>query len=435
MISLTIYEFSLLTYEQSIASDEHSVYEISSTVFDWLEKQCLSLVANEKPQWLRLTQYKGYKCIQVTNYVGVMLAPNGFQIEVLPKIGKVTLDTPKVRQLLIKMLCCLEQFRYIKMDRALIAAAKMPLLEVFIYDFLICASAVVKRGLRSNYITYQDNLFVLRGKIVTSTHLTKNITRKDRFFCEYDEFSIDRPENRLIHTTLNYVLKKTHNITNKKLAYELCIAFSNVPISVNITQDFRKVYLERDMLHYKEVLAWCALLLNKDAPLTGADKYDASSLLFPMEAVFESFVTKQLKNKVKVPYVLQSQARSCHLVKHKEQNWFQLQPDMLIKESTINKLVLDTKWKLLNINEANKQAKYGLSQSDFYQLYAYGQNYLKGQGEIILIYPKTDDFDKPLEVFEFHFPTNSNLKLWVVPFCIETSSLITTNNTIVSYFR
>lgn len=436
MNSLSIYEFSLLTDKVNpICSFEKNIYAVSSDIFKWLEKLCLSLVTNEKPQWLRLTQYNGYKCIQVTSYVGIILAPNGFQIEVLPKIGRVTEDTCKVRQLLIKMLCCLQQFRHIKMNRALITAAKMPLLEVFIHEFLICTSAVVKRGLRSNYITYQDNLFILHGKIVTSSHLTKNITRKDRFFCEFDEFSIDRPENRLIHTALKYVLKKTHNTTNKKLAYELCTAFSDVPISTNIMQDFRKVSLERDMLHYKEVLAWCDILLNKNAPLTGINKHYASSLLFPMESVFEGFVTKQLKNKVKIPYVLQPQVHSCHLVKHKQQNWFKLQPDMLIKENITNKLVLDTKWKLLNINKADKHAKYGLSQSDFYQLYAYGQNYLKGQGEIILIYPKTDNFNKPLEVFEFHFPTNSNLKLWVIPFCIESCSLVTENETITIYFK
>lgn len=434
MTSLTIYEFSLLTCETSITSDKKNIYPIPLDVFNWLEKLCLSLVKKDQPQWIKLTQYNGYKCIQVTSYVGIILAPNGLQVEVLPKIGRVTADTQKVRQLLIKMLCCLQQFRHIKMDRAVLAAAKMPLLEVFIHEFLICASAVIKRGLRSHYTTHQDNLFVLRGKVV-ATHLTKNITRKDRFFCEYDEFSINRPENRLIHTALNYVLKKTNNTANKKLAYELCTTFSDVPVSTNITLDFKAVNLERDMLYYKEVLAWCNILLNEHAPLTGIDKHYASSLLFPMEAVFEGFVTKQLKNKIKAPYTLHSQVHACHLVKHKEQNWFQLRPDILIKENTTNKLVLDTKWKLLNIHKADAKTKYRLSQSDFYQLYAYGQHYLNGQGEIILIYPKTDNFDNPLEVFEFHYPTHSNLKLWVIPFCIETCSLITENEAITTYFK
>ena len=47
-----------------------------------------------------------------------------------------------------------------------------------------------------------------------------------------------------------------------------------------------------------------------------------------------------------------------------------------------------------------------------YQLYAYGNKYLKGRGKLFLIYPESDTFSEPLPVFKF----DEKLELWVVPF-------------------
>lgn len=163
------------------------------------------------------------------------------------------------------------------------------------------------------------------------------------------------------------------------------------------------------------------LILDEESPLTGTGGHRAPSLLFPIEAVFEAFVAKHLARQLPRPLVLKTQARSHHLVRHREQNWFRLKPDLLIREAGRDALVLDTKWKLLDGLKANGTDKYGLSQGDFYQLQAYGQSYLDGQGDVVLIYPKTAAFDQPLPVFEF--PKSEGLRLWVLPFCLTSRRL------------
>jgi 5-methylcytosine-specific restriction enzyme subunit McrC len=140
-----------------------------------------------------------------------------------------------------------------------------------------------------------------------------------------------------------------------------------------------------------------------------------------MEAVFEAFVAKYLAKQLAQPCTLQTQARSFSLVKHQGQNWFRLKPDLLVLESVDNRLVLDTKWKLIDGSRANGTDKYSLAQADFYQLYAYGHSYLDGKGDVILIYPKTHAFSKPLDVFDF--PKASGLRLWVLPFCLRERTL------------
>ena len=129
-------------------------------------------------------------------------------------------------------------------------------------------------------------------------------------------------------------------------------------------------------------------------------KSSAFSLLFPMEAVFESYVASVLAKQLQPALSLKTQARAQYLVRHNGKDRFQLSPDLLIQQGGRNLCVLDTKWKLVDAN--SESSMYGLSQSDFYQMFAYGHKYLKGQGELILIYPSHDEFQEAIsQSFDF----------------------------------
>lgn len=434
MTCLTIYEFDALTTADKIASDSKGVHIVPIKVFDWLREQCLRIADVGNAPWLRWTQRRGHHVIQVTSFVGVIRAPDGFQIEVLPKIGKAMVNsTIEVRQLLIDMLCCLKEFRHIKTDSAKLSATRMPLPEIFISEFLQEVGIIIKHGLRSDYLRRQGNLSAFRGKLKLSSHLQQNLFRADRFFTEYDEFINDRPENRLIRSALRQVILLTKTQLNQRLARELDFAFTDIPISTQIKTDIQKIRLDRGMSYYAQALAWACLILNEESPLTGSGQYYAPSLLFPMEAVFEAYVEKHLSMQLEKGFSLKAQARSQYLVQHNNQNWFRLNPDLLVQLKGTTHLVLDTKWKLLDSSKKNGREKYQLSQADFYQLYAYGHHYLDGNGDIILVYPKTDTFNDVLDVFEF--PKSKGMRLWVLPFCLKTRKLLVPQSTIIdNYF-
>ncbi|MDV7507516.1 McrC family protein [Acinetobacter baumannii] len=428
MTCLTIYEFDALTTADKIASDSNGVHIVPIKVFDWLREQCLRITDVGNAPWLRWTQRRGHHVIQVTSFVGVIRAPDGFQIEVLPKIGKaIAGGTIEVRQLLIDMLCCLKEFRHIKTDSAKLSATRMPLPEIFISEFLREVEYIIKRGMRSDYLRQQGNLFNLRGKLLISSHLQQNLLRPDRFFTEYDEFTNERPENRLIRSALRKVLILTKMPSSQSLARELDFAFTDISISTQIKTDIKKIRLDRGMSYYAQALAWACLILNEESPLTGSGQHYAPSLLFPMEAVFEAYVEKHLSMQLEKGFTLKAQVRSQYLVQHNNQSWFWLKPDLLIQLKDKTHLVLDTKWKLLDSSKKNGREKYQLSQADFYQLYAYGHHYLEGSGDIVLIYPKTDAFSDPLDVFEFS--KTEGMRLWVLPFCLKTRKLLPPHST------
>ena len=82
---------------------------------------------------------------------------------------------------------------------------------------------------------------------------------------------------------------------------------------------------------------------------------------------------------------------------------------------------MDAKWKLINSSNREK-TNYNISEADMYQLYAYGHKYLKKekQKNLVLIYPKTEKFQKPLPVFKYE----EGFKLKVVPFDLEKGTLV-----------
>lgn len=422
MNGITVYELDALVAAGADATDAEGLFRVPDKVYGWLEDQCLRAAEAGESPWLRLTQRRGRRVVQVGSFVGVIRAPNGFQIEVLPKVGKaIGGGANEARRLLIEMLCCLPGFRHVQTESAKISAARMPLSEVFIAEFLRTVERIVKRGLRGDYSSRQDNLFALRGKLLMAPHLRQNLCRGDRFFAEHDELSNDRPENRLLHAALRQVLMLSTYRANQQLARELQFVFADVPASAQPRSDFQRVRLDRGMGYYADALAWARLILDAESPLTGSGGHRAPSLLFPMEAVFEAFVARHLARQLAWPLILKTQSHSHHLVRHREQNWFRLKPDLLIRDAGRDVLVLDTKWKLVDGMRANGTDKYGLSQGDFYQLHAYGQSYLDGQGDVVLIYPKTIAFDRPLAVFEF--PKSEGLRLWVLPFCLASRRL------------
>ena len=138
-----------------------------------------------------------------------------------------------------------------------------------------------------------------------------------------------------------------------------------------------------------------------------------------MEKLFEDYVTAKLRRQLSHGYQITPQSTSEYLVTHKGKKWFQLKPDILVMRGKERIAILDTKWKLLDSNSDLKK-KYNISQSDLYQLFAYGEKYMKGEGELYLIYPAHGDFYQSLPVFEF----NDKLRLWAVPFDLRKEELV-----------
>jgi 5-methylcytosine-specific restriction enzyme subunit McrC len=407
---ISVFEYDLLGVEKETPA---GAVPLPHDVFNYLES--LSLTSEKGGQLLKLTSRSGCRLLQVQNYVGILYTPFGLQLEVLPKIGK-NLSRGHARATLLTMLSHLSGFRHIQTQQASVHAQRMPLLEIFINQFLHRVSQLLKQGLRSDYVNEQGNLPFMKGKLMLSAQLRHNVVDRHKFCVDYDDYLPDCAANRLLHSALHKLGGLSLSSENQRWLQEMRFAFDGVPFSRDIDGDISSLRLDRGMAHYHEPLAWAQLILHGMSPSALQGDAKALSLLFPMEAVFESFVAQTLTDELPHGFKLKLQAASYSLVKHGERDCFKLRPDLLIqsRHPVKTKMVLDTKWKLIN-NNSQEQSLYGIAQSDFYQMFAYGQKYLDGVGEMYLIYPAHDDFNHPIPQ---HFAFSKTLRLWVVPYRI-----------------
>ena len=362
----------------------------------------------------------GREQLKVQNYVGVIQTRKGTHIEILPKLARHT-EPAIARELLVRMLVELQDSPFRTGMISSLNAHKMPLFELLMRQFLGHVMDIVHKGLVRTYVECTDNLVYLRGKLELAEQTRLNAARAGVFHCTYDEYVIDRPINRLIKGALEVVFRLSQDGRNIQLCREALYAFDEVPATSNVVQDFRNMRRDRLMQHYLPALPSCRMILERMNPLTQAGDRKAISMLFPMERVFEDYVAAKLPMQFK-GWRVRTQITGKSLVQqHRARKIFALRPDLLLENSSIQ-IVADTKWKLLD--QADRANKYGISQTDIYQLFAYCKKYLYDQTIriVILIYPLSERFDRPLEPFWYR---ENDEVLYVMPYDLQKDELIT----------
>jgi 5-methylcytosine-specific restriction enzyme subunit McrC len=362
---------------------------------------------------------KGQEQLRVQNYVGVIRLTDGVQIEVLPKISR-RLDFGAARALLVKMLIELAESPFFEGSAADLEAHKMPIFELLLRCYLEQVTTIVRKGIARTYVSKRDNLVYLRGKLHMAEHIRRNSYNSARVYCEFDEYDVDRPINRLIKGALLIVNKLSRDPINQQRCRELLYWFDQVPGTNNPRLDFQRMQRDRLVQHYSPAMPLCRLILYSLNPLTEQGGNQVVSMLFPMETVFEAYVAAKLPQQFR-DWRVSSQVTGKALVdEHLNRRMFYLRPDLMFSQAH-TRVIGDTKWKL--IDQANRGDKYGVSQADIYQLFGYTQKYLENQHfrEVMLIYPLCDTFSQPLEPFWYRKGSDV---LYVVPYDLNNETLI-----------
>ena len=339
--------------------------------------------SDENAPFLRIASGVGGKFIQTRNYVGVLQTKSGLTIEILPKIADKN-DAERSKAVFIKMLKTLKNFPFKSSNLASLKTQNLPLLEIFISMFLCELEALVKKGIKSDYVALEENLNFLKGKLNINEQIKRNSIHKERFYVRYSEFLSDIKINRIIKTTLKFLYKKSNSSKNQQKIRELLFIFDEVLECEDYKNFFAKLVINRQVKHYEQTLLWCKIFLlnNSFTPHKGDDL--AFALLFDMNTLFESYVGNFIKKSFPGTILQHSEK---HLVEDPKS--FKLRPDIFLKD----KFIADTKWKIISSRD-------DISQADLYQLYAYGKKH-PCDGKLHLIYPKIDDIRQKTMKFRY----------------------------------
>lgn len=337
----------------------------------------------------------GYKrnvgeTVTFKNYVGLIQMKNNSQIQVLPKISFANGEKDETKQVFMRMLRSMKDFPSKVFTNANLKMDRMNLYEIFINMYLQEVRQLVKHGIKSSYVGQEDNLTVYKGKLLVNEHIKRNMAHKERFYVGFDEYQVNRPENKLVKSTLLKLQKLTSSAENSKEIRQLLTAFELVEPSTNYDMDFSKVVIDRNTQDYEILMKWSKVFLKNKSFTTFSGTESARALMFPMEKVFESYVARNMKKVFsRVGWEVSAQDKGHYLFntlngeKHRK---FALRPDLVVTRNDGSVVILDTKWKSL-VND--KGSNFGISQADMYQMYAYSKKY--NTSEIWLLYPVNDE--------------------------------------------
>ena len=333
-----------------------------------------------------------------SNYVGVLTLPSGSVLEILPKVpltGSVDDEQRETRELFLKMLQCYRGTPKTSETAKILSLRNFNMLSYFIHMFLNSLVQLVHGGLARQYITEHDNLPYLKGRIEFKEHLRLNVFNKTRFYSSFGELSVNRPVNRLIVTTLNRLQLWVDSYETRKVLKDLQLLFADVSPSRNVHADWNAHHIDRSMPHYTEIMKWIGLFLFGHGLATYSGQHSNIGLLFPMEKIFEAFITKNLRQYAE-GFQVHSQGPRRSLVSLDGKEMFFMKPDITLKKQNEVQYVLDAKWK--EIDSTNAYDKFQIAQSDLYQLFTYGKKYSSKAS--VLIYPLNENFRDSLR-FQF----------------------------------
>jgi 5-methylcytosine-specific restriction enzyme subunit McrC len=415
-----IREFGIISVGNDSKSFGSNELEIDKSLFDEL----ISFIeANEQNSEIdkafSIFRKNGKRFIRVKNYVGVIETRSGLVLEILPKTYlDENSDAGESRAILLKLLKALKNSPFIKISGAHLKEREdLPLLEVFIKAYLDELGLIMSRGLRGGYVTHVDEVNFLKGKLLVPQTLKRNQTNQARFYCEFDDFSLDIAPNRLIKSTLELLIKTTKSSINKKKALKAYQGLEIVKASLSIDRDLLYCDSNKKLLvNYGNLISWSEIFLRNKSFMSFHGNTINQAILFPMEKLFENYIASLVKKYCK-DIKVSTQDRRFSLLGQKINSddhayslkRFQLKPDIVLNDYQV---ILDTKWKILDITGSRD----GIQEGDIYQMHAYGHGYKQVSNGIFprlgLIYPKCDTFLERLPQMRY----GKEALLDVVPF-------------------
>jgi 5-methylcytosine-specific restriction enzyme subunit McrC len=381
---LTTREYARIPYSEMTPKQLERLHEFdhkravndSATVFDW--------------------SFKNY--LRVQNYVGVIQVP-GLTVEILPKIDQAPAELPELperttrlaQQNLLYMLSITQNLPFRERNLASLETKKLPVLDALIAMFADRLRHELNRGVYHTYVHREENIQCIKGKLLISEHIKRNIVRRDRVYVGFDEFDCDSLLNRILKAGCLVMLGMVRDIRTQKNLREALLYFDDVSHEAIGAHDFDVLHLDRQSERFAPLIEFCRIVLTQRSPAPQTGKSDTFSLLFPMEQLFEQFIGYFIQRHASAfgltrdQVRLQARGRIQHLLRRENRPIIRMKPDIHIGDSKTPALrIVDTKWKRLKSDAEDRRN--GVAQADLYQLYAYATRYKCPRS--VLLYPK-----------------------------------------------
>ena len=251
---------------------------------------------------------------------------------------------------------------------------ELELPEALADAFLALARRALDQGLLKGYVTVDESLPVLRGRIRESEQLRRRFGRAVPLEVRYDEYSIDIPENQLLLAAAERLLR-TPGVGDRHRGGLQRLRLQLADVSTPVRGTVPRWNPSRLNARYVPALELAELVLAGRSFEQRVGDVVVTGYLLNMAKVFEDFVTVALRKSFRTHGGKSRLQFVTHLA---EDETVPVKPDFVWLEQGVPRVVVDAKYK------AEKPS--GFPQADLYQMLAYCT--VLGLSEGHLVYAK-----------------------------------------------
>ena len=368
--------------------------------------------------------------ITFINYVG-FIKLSTVSIEILPKINISSKDYHKSRKALINMLNKSGIIKFNYSNVGMLNMYNMSLNEILTLIFAKTLQRELVKGPYLEYVNIEENSKALKGSIVVKQHIKNISSCRSDVYCRYEEFFINNKLNQILNTCINKSIKDIKNSDTIKILNHLKVVYSDVS-TIDITNkeaiDFKFTRLNS---RFESSLLLAKMILNGYSSTGNKGDNKSFAILFEMNEVYERYIINLLSIHLE-NYIVHSQHTKYKLLKNEKtsKNIFSLKPDIVIEHNKKYKIIIDTKWKMVDSNTI----RHGVKREDFYQMYAYLTKY-KDANAAILLYPSNENTyndDEYLESWSLEDEQSKKIRVYNIDIDNEENTVKKLRNIIQS---
>lgn len=389
----------------------HTLFEHQFIPFAWDDNHLRSLARLNGTlgiEVLRATTWRGQRIIRSSSYVGtVRLGRDTFQI--LPKIDYGSDTEGSATRNLLYLLELAGNIPVRQHATAPFLAHGRDWFELLTHLFARDLLTQWQHGAYHHYLEVEETAVSLKGKWRIAQQL-RYPARQHRFDVTYDEFSADNQLNRVLRYVVELLYRQTADGENRRMLGTLRHYLGDVTLLPYVSAEMASpTLITRLNRRYEPVLNLARLFLQSGTLEMSAGKLTSFAFVFDMDLLFEAFIIRLIERQRH--QILPDRLQDCTLhpqTRHHSrflattsggQGVFRLRPDLAMRRGDAYPLLLDTKYRKL----AGDGRKAGVSQSDFYQMFAYSQRYRCPH--VLLLYPQ---WERPLRV-QFLLPDGQGI--------------------------
>ena len=255
----------------------------------------------------------------------------------------------------------------------------------------------LKHGLYREYISKNESLSVMRGKLDMTETIRNRIQRKTELACEYDELSENNLFNQILKTTIYHLLIDNGVKPDRKAALKKeLVFFDGIERLEPSAIQWNRLYYQRNNQNYELLINVCYFVLEGMLQTTDKGEYRMMALSDEyMSRLYEKFILEYYRKHHTYLSEVKAAKVNWNLTGDNDEHMIRFLPDMqtdIFLRLHDRILIIDAKYYGKTLQK--QFDKHTLHSNNIYQIFTYVKNQDVDNTHNVaglLLYAKTDE--------------------------------------------